>query len=68
MAQGDVVIDRDSYNGNPTIVFCWADDDRYPFSFGVGKAKLLRAALRTDPNCLDNFINECDSKRNGNKR
>jgi len=55
---GDVYILDDTYQGKPVISICWADSDKYPFNFGVGKAKLLVAALKQDPDFLTRFITE----------
>lgn len=60
---GDIVIDEDTYQGKPVISICWADDDRYPFSFGVQKAKMLRAALKDDPEFLNKFIEKHGTRK-----
>jgi hypothetical protein len=55
-----VVIDRGEYKGNPTVSIRKdaEEQDRYPFSFGLGKAKLLLAALRQEPEFLEKFVEE----------
>jgi hypothetical protein len=55
-----VVIDRGEYKGNPTVSIRKDTEelDRYPFSFGLGKAKLLLAALRQEPDFLEKFVEE----------
>jgi hypothetical protein len=55
-----VVIDRGEYKGNPTVSIRkdTEEQDRYPFSFGLGKAKLLLAALRQEPDFLEKFVEE----------
>lgn len=35
------MIERSEYKGNPLIVLKRSEDDKYPFSFGVNKAKLI---------------------------
>ena len=55
---GDVRIDEDTYQGKPVLSICWEDDERYPFNFGYGKAKLLAAALKKDPDFIDRFLEE----------
>ena len=35
------MIERSEYKGNPIIVIKRSEDDKYPFSFGVAKAKLI---------------------------
>jgi hypothetical protein len=55
-----VVIDRGEYKGNPTVSIRkdTEEQDRYPFSFGMGKAKLLLAALKQEPDFLEKFVEE----------
>jgi hypothetical protein len=55
-----VVIDRGEYKGNSTVSIRkdTEEQDRYPFSFGLGKAKLLLAALRQEPDFLEKFVEE----------
>jgi hypothetical protein len=55
-----VVIDRGEYKGNPTVSIRkdTEEQDRYPFSFGLGKAKLLLAALRQEPDFIEKFVEE----------
>lgn len=36
---------RDEYRGNPMVVFMADQDDRWPFSFGAGKAARILAAI-----------------------
>lgn len=54
----DVEISEDTYKGNQLLVITNVDDDRYPFSFGLTKARLLQAALEQDPDCIKRFIQE----------
>jgi len=55
-----VVIDRGEYKGNPTVSIRKDTEelDRFPFSFGIGKAKLLLAALKQEPDFLEKFVEE----------
>ena len=55
-----VVIDRGEYRGNPTVSIRkdTEEQDRYPFSFGLGKAKLLLQALKQEPDFLKKFVEE----------
>jgi hypothetical protein len=39
--QGDYMIERGEYKGKPLIIIKRSEDDKYPFSFGVSKAKLI---------------------------
>jgi hypothetical protein len=35
------MVERSEYKGKPLIVIKRSEDDQYPFSFGVSKAKLI---------------------------
>lgn len=35
------IAEESEYKGNPVLVLKNAEDDRYPFTFGVKKAKLM---------------------------
>lgn len=35
------MIEKNEYKGKPIIVLKRSEDDKYPFSFGVSKAKLI---------------------------
>lgn len=35
------MIERGEYKGNPIIIIKRNEDDKYPFSFGLAKAKLI---------------------------
>jgi hypothetical protein len=39
--KGEEMIERSEYKGKPLIVIKRNEDDKYPFSFGVGKARLI---------------------------
>jgi hypothetical protein len=55
-----VVIERSEYRGNPTVKIRkdTVELDRYPFSFGLVKAKLLLQALEQEPDFLKKFVEE----------
>jgi hypothetical protein len=55
-----VVIERGEYKGNATVTIRrdTVEMDRNPFSFGLGKAKLLLQALKQEPDFLEKFIEE----------
>jgi hypothetical protein len=55
-----VVIERSQYKGNATISIRKDTEEleRYPFSFGLGKAKLLLQALKQEPGFLEKFVDE----------
>jgi len=35
------MVERSEYNGKPIIILKRAEEDKYPFSFGLAKAKLI---------------------------
>ncbi len=39
------VIEESEYKGNPMIVLRRTQDDKYPFQFGLSKAKLIVEAI-----------------------
>ncbi len=40
-----MVAERSEFKGKPLLVLKYGDDDRFPFSFGVGKAKKIMEHL-----------------------
>jgi len=57
-----VVVGRGSYKDAPLITLKRFEGDRFPFSFGLGKAKLVLGAVED----IRRFVAECDSQ--GNRR
>ena len=55
-----VVIERGEYKGNDVISIRRDTEemDRYPFTFGASKAKLLLQALKQEPDFLERFVKE----------
>jgi hypothetical protein len=55
-----VVIECGEYKGSPTVsIRKDTEDQKYPpFSFGLGKAKLLLQALEQEPDFLEKFVKE----------
>ncbi len=35
------IVSESEFKGNPTLVIKNSEDDKYPFSFGIKKAKLI---------------------------
>ena len=35
------MVERSDYNGKPILVLRRSEDDKFPFSFGIAKAKLI---------------------------
>ena len=36
-----MIVERTEFKGNPVLVIKRSEDDKFPFSFGVSKAKLI---------------------------
>jgi len=54
-----VVIERGQYKGNATVTIRKDTVEIInPFSFGLGKAKLLLQALKQEPDFLQKFVDE----------
>ena len=39
--EGGYMIERGEYKGKPLMIIKRSEDDKYPFSFGLSKAKLI---------------------------
>ena len=39
------MIERSEYKGKPVLIIKRNEDDKYPFAFGLGKAKLIMENL-----------------------
>ena len=39
------MVERSEYNGKPILVMRRSEDDKFPFSFGINKAKLIMENL-----------------------
>lgn len=39
------MIEKSEYKGKPIIILKRSEDDKYPFSFGVAKAKLILESI-----------------------
>lgn len=40
-----MIIEETEFKGRPTLTLRFDEEDKYPFSFGVGKAKKILAAI-----------------------
>lgn len=52
-----IIIERDDYRDSP-VLSIKNEGDKFPFTFGIGKAKLLLQALKEQPDLLERFIAE----------
>jgi len=39
------MVERSDYNGKPILVLRRSEDDKFPFSFGIAKAKMIMENL-----------------------
>lgn len=56
-------IEHSEYKGNKMIVLKRKQDDKYPFSFGLGKAKLLLQCIKE----IQAFVDANDVPFGGNE-
>jgi len=54
-----VIVSKGSYKGSPTITLKRSEDDRFPFTFGPAKARLVLAAFDD----IKKFVAECDGEK-----
>lgn len=52
------MIEKSEYKGKPIIVIKRNEEDKYPFSFGIAKARLIMENLEE----IKKFIEENDKK------
>lgn len=52
-------VERSEYKGSPTIVLKRNSDDKFPFSFGLGKAKMILENIEE----IKKFIEEEEAKK-----
>lgn len=51
------MVKRGEYQGKPVISLTRTENDKFPFTFGVNKAKLILANIDE----IQKFVEECDS-------
>ena len=57
----NTIIEEQEYKGNPVIVLKRDPDDRYPFSFGLSKARLIIEAIDE----IRAFVEKHNKENNG---
>jgi len=55
---------KGEFKGNPTITLKWVEEDKYGFTFGVAKAKLILKELEA----IKQFVEENKGGTNGEKK
>jgi len=53
-----MIIERTEYKGQPVIILKRNENDRYPFSFGLGKARMILESIED----IKKFVEENDNK------
>jgi len=53
-----MIIEKTEYRGKPVIILKRNENDRYPFSFGYSKAKLILDAIDE----IKKFVGECEKE------
>ena len=48
------MIERSEFNGRPVIILKRADGDKYPFTFGLSKARLILENIKE----IEKFVEE----------
>ncbi len=53
------IVEESEYKGNPVLVIKNTEEDRYPFSFGVKKAKMILENLEA----IKKFVDKNDKEK-----
>jgi hypothetical protein len=53
-----MIIERSEFKGRPLLVIKRSEDDRYPFSFGLSKAKMILENIEE----IKKFVSEVDNQ------
>jgi len=57
------IVEESEYKGNPLLVLKRNEDDRFPFSFGLGKAKLALDHIED----IKKFVEKHDKDKTADK-
>ena len=58
-----MIIEKGDYKGSPVLTLKKSEDDKYPFSFGYAKAKMMVENIEE----IRTFVSECESKKEKEK-
>ena len=58
-----MLTERTEYKGQPVLILKRNENDKYPFSFGLSKARLILEGLEE----IKKFVAENDTKEEGKK-
>ncbi|MDI6756924.1 MAG: hypothetical protein QME32_02765 [Endomicrobiia bacterium] len=53
-----MIVEKSEYKGQPVIVLKRSEDDKYPFSFGLNKAKMVIESIEE----IKKFVAENETK------
>lgn len=53
-----MIVEKTEYKGQPVLILKRNENDRYPFSFGLGKARMILEAIED----IRKFVEENDNK------
>lgn len=54
-----MIVEKTEYKGQPVLILKRNENDRYPFSFGMSKARLILEAIEE----IKKFVQENDKKQ-----
>jgi uncharacterized protein YgiM (DUF1202 family) len=57
--KGEEMVERSEFKGKPVLVIKRTEDDQYPFSFGISKAKLILENIEE----IKKFVSETEAKQ-----
>ncbi len=53
-----MIVEKTEYKGQPVLILKRNENDRYPFSFGLGKARMILESIDD----IKKFVEENDNK------
>ncbi|KAF0134947.1 MAG: hypothetical protein FD145_328 [Candidatus Saganbacteria bacterium] len=53
-----MIYDRSEYKGKPMLVIKRSEDDKFPFSFGIAKAKMILESIEE----IKQFVKDCEAQ------
>lgn len=56
--KGEEMVERSEFKGKPVLIMKRAEDDKYPFTFGLSKARLILENLEE----IKRFVEENDKE------
>lgn len=53
-----MIFERSEYKGKPTMVIKRNEEDKFPFSFGITKAKMILESIEE----IKQFVQDCEAR------